>query len=173
MVNYACALGQSETEKYFEWIITLINTDWSISWWMDRLIFIDWLVDYLKWWTFSSMEAKMFQILAVDKYPPPPNQSNFIKLNLNFLRDLPFYFAASGLPPRIQLSLAIPSTSTVGARNFLLLKTFAQKLVQEFSVSPSGTRVAMVTYSSTPRLVFRWNQYMNMKCTLNAISSLR
>ena len=84
-----------------------------------------------------------------------------------------FNFAVSGLPPRIQLSLAIPSTSTVGARNFLLLKTFAQKLVQEFSVSPSGTRVAMVTYSSTPRLVFHWNQYMNMKCTLKAISSLR
>ena len=25
MVNYACAFSKSETEKYFEWIVTEIN----------------------------------------------------------------------------------------------------------------------------------------------------
>ena len=83
-----------------------------------------------------------------------------------------FYSKGSGLTPQIQLTLAIPSTTTVGSRNFLLLKTFARKLVQEFSVSPSGTRVAMVTYSHDPHLDFSWHEFFNMECTLKAISSI-
>jgi len=44
--------------------------DRSIDGWIDLYS----LADYLKWWlkTFSSMETKMFQILAVDKYPLRP-----------------------------------------------------------------------------------------------------
>ena len=93
---------------------------------------------------------------------------NFLLLPLFF-----FYSKGSGLTPQIQLTLAIPSTTTVGSRNFLLLKTFARKLVQEFSVSPSGTRVAMVTYSHDPHLDFSWHEFFNMECTLKAISSIR
>ena len=94
---------------------------------------------------------------------------NFLLLPFFFF----FYSKGSGLTPQIQLTLAIPSTTTVGSRNFLLLKTFARKLVQEFGVSPSGTRVAMVTYSHDPHLDFRWHEFFNMECTLKAISSIR
>lgn len=78
-----------------------------------------------------------------------------------------------GLPPQIQLTVVIPSSSTVGSRNFILIKSFVKHLVQEFSVSPSGTRVAMVTHSSAPRLDFHAHQFVNMECTLRGISSIR
>jgi len=79
----------------------------------------------------------------------------------------------SGLPPRVHLTIVIPSTTTVGARNFFSLKIFVKNLVQEFSASPSGTRVAMVTQSSVPRLAFNFYQFINMECTLKGISSVR
>ena len=115
------------------------------------------------------MEGLIFAILRVLMYKPFNEVSD---RSHKFLL-LPFYSKGSGLTPQIQLTLAIPSTTTVGSRNFLLLKTFARKLVQEFSVSPSGTRVAMVTYSHDPHLDFSWHEFFNMECTLKAVSSIR
>ena len=118
------------------------------------------------------MEGLIFGILRVLMHKPfnevSDRSHNFLLLLFFF-----FYSKGSGLTAQIQLTLAIPSTTTVGSRNFLLLKTFARKLVQEFSVSPSGTRVAIVTYSQDPHLDFSWHEFFNMECTLKAISSIR
>ena len=84
-----------------------------------------------------------------------------------------FYFLESHLPPRIHLTVVMPSNPVIGSRNFNLLKNFARDLVQEFSVSSSGTRVAIVAHSSAPRLAFSWYKFMNMECTLKGILSLR
>lgn len=77
------------------------------------------------------------------------------------------------MPPRIHLTVVIPSNSVVGPKNFNLVKEFVGDLMQEFSISPSGTRVAMVTQSSTPRMEFSWYKFMNVECTLEGISSVR
>ena len=84
-----------------------------------------------------------------------------------------YYLLESHLPPRIHLTVVIPSSPVIGSTNFNLLKNFALDLVQEFSVSSSGTRVAIVAHSSAPSLAFSWYKFMNMECTLKGISSLR
>ena len=38
MVNYACAFNQSETGKYFEWIIIVIIMQWQICFEIDALL---------------------------------------------------------------------------------------------------------------------------------------
>ncbi|KAK3745531.1 hypothetical protein QZH41_002904 [Actinostola sp. cb2023] len=76
----------------------------------------------------------------------------------------------SPLPPRNDLVFILDSSSAVGGqRNFRSLQIFTQRLVSEFSVSSSTTRVGVILCSSHPYLHFGLDKFVNRECTLKAV----
>ena len=79
----------------------------------------------------------------------------------------------SNTPPKVDLSFAVVDSTLVGEYNFRRQLWLVQKLIREFSVSPSGTRVAMVTYATTPKAIFGLNDNVNRECTAEAVTKAK
>lgn len=84
--------------------------------------------------------------------------------------NLPFVLTDSDVPPQIDLAFAVDSSSWVGKLNFLRQLYFVKKMVQEFSVSLSGTRVALVSYATAPKTIFGLTKNVNKECTVEALT---
>ena len=64
-------------------------------------------------------------------------------------------------------------SGSIGYNNFKLEKTFVDSLIEYFDVFPAKTRVAVVTYSTSRKLEFNFNKYINKDCLRKAIKEIR
>ena len=86
------------------------------------------------------------------------------------LLDIP---SDSDTPPKIDLAFAVVASDRVGPFNFRRQQWFVKRMIREFSVSPSGTRVAMVSYATTPKTIFGLNDNVNRECTVEAVEKAK
>ena len=119
------------------------------------------------------MEGLIFAILRVLMHKPfnevSDRSHNFLLLPFFFLLFQRIWFNSSN-------TTHISNTKHYNCRiqEFLITQNLCAKTCTRIqTVSPSGTRVAMVTYSHDPHLDFSWHEFFNMECTLKAISSIR
>jgi len=62
--------------------------------------------------------------------------------------------------------------STSAAVNFPAMKRFAEALSSRFVVSPSATRIAIVTWATQTTLEFGFNKYTNNEGVLKGINNI-
>ena len=64
-------------------------------------------------------------------------------------------------------------SGSIGTSNFNLEKQFVANLIEYFPIFPAKTRVAIVTYSTSVKLEFNFNKYINKECLRKAIPKIR
>lgn len=85
--------------------------------------------------------------------PPPPSEGKVEKLGRAFRRQVRrLREEASG---RLELVFLVDESSSVGAANFGSELRFVKKLLSDFPVVASATRVALVTFASKSHVVPR------------------
>ena len=73
----------------------------------------------------------------------------------------------------IDLAFVLDSSASVNPSNFQLGLQFIIKVCEYFNISyPDGTRVALIRYRDVPKIMFRFNTYVNKQDVLNAIGSV-
>ena len=71
-----------------------------------------------------------------------------------------YFFPKTGgnCPIPMDATFIIGSSGSIGSsRNWIRLLSFVQTLVTVFGVSPSGTHVSLIPYSTDPRLALKFN----------------
>lgn len=66
----------------------------------------------------------------------------------------------------VDLAFVIDSSGSISGRNWRLLKAFIKEAIDAFDVSPKGTHIASVSYSTRPVVDYRFNTLIGDK--LNA-----
>ncbi|XP_032228788.2 uncharacterized protein LOC116612234 [Nematostella vectensis] len=77
------------------------------------------------------------------------------------------------LPDRIDLVFVLDDSHAIGQRNFQSALELTKRIVQEFSVSPSTTRVALALCGALPRLHFGLDDHVNREGTLESLCRAR
>lgn len=73
----------------------------------------------------------------------------------------------------IDLVVIMDSSGSMGITNYLRQKEFVKSLITRLNVSPNGTRVALIDYNSTPRILQNLNEFINLNSTIHLIDSMR
>lgn len=60
-------------------------------------------------------------------------------------------------PIPMDVTFIIDSSGSLGRRNWLLVLSFVQSIVRLFGVSPSGTHVALIPFSTDAKVVLKFN----------------
>ena len=81
--------------------------------------------------------------------------------------------AFAGHPPKVDVVIALDSSSSIGSKNFEILKRFAEEIISHFVVSHSATRVAVVTLSTKKTLEFSFTRYINQEGVKAGIKKIR
>ena len=68
-----------------------------------------------------------------------------------------YFLAVTECQPIVDLAIIVDSSGSISRRNWVLMKAFLKQLADEFDISPSGTHVAVVAYSTNPQVVFKFN----------------
>ena len=63
------------------------------------------------------------------------------------------------------MAFVVDSSGSIGRKNWVRMKQFLSDIVQLFHVGPDGTRVAMVMYSTSAKVVFKFNTLRGSKLT--------
>ena len=81
--------------------------------------------------------------------------------------------AFAGHPSKIDLVIALDESGSVGSKNFETMKGFVEEITSHFVVSPSTTRVAVVTWSTRVTLEFNFTKYINNEGVKKGITQTR
>ena len=80
-----------------------------------------------------------------------------------------FYFVGSS---KLDMVFVMDKSGSIGAHDFNLEKKFVEDLIEYFSVFPSKTRVAVVTYSTFVKMEFDFNKNINKECVRKGIQAI-
>ncbi|XP_068760232.1 protocadherin Fat 4-like [Montipora capricornis] len=72
----------------------------------------------------------------------------------------------------VDLTFILDSSSNVGSYNFGLMKNFVKDVVDFFNIGPSGTHVAVVTYSTNTQLEFNLKAHHTKSSIKSAVSKI-
>ena len=74
-----------------------------------------------------------------------------------------FFFSDKECKPIVDVAFLIDSSGSIGLMNWVKLKRFVKAIIGKLEVSPTGTHVAAIAYSTTPQIVllFRNGQSLN------------
>ena len=72
----------------------------------------------------------------------------------------------------MDLAFILDSSGSVGSYNFNQVKNFVKNVVDFFNIGASGTHVAVVTYSTYPRLEFNLKAYATKSSIKNAVGKI-
>ncbi|XP_078580606.1 uncharacterized protein LOC144864418 isoform X3 [Branchiostoma floridae x Branchiostoma japonicum] len=82
------------------------------------------------------------------------------------------YTACQGRSLDFDLALLLDGSGSVGADNFNLVKQFAKRLVDNFEISQTDTKVGVVQYSSSSNVEFYLNAFSTKQAVLDAIDAV-
>ena len=74
--------------------------------------------------------------------------------------------------PIVDLAIIVDSSGSISRRNWILMKDFLKQLADEFDISPSGTHVAAVAYSTNPKVVFKFNTLQGSQLNADEVKKL-
>ena len=64
----------------------------------------------------------------------------------------------------------VDSSGSISRRNFARMKSFLKSLVNSFDVSQSGSHVAIITYSSKPKVTLKFNDLQGSELNVAAVN---
>ncbi len=74
---------------------------------------------------------------------------------------------------KVDLGIVLDGSESIGANNFESFKDFIEKLVNDFGVSDSSTRVSLILFSTNARVVFPLGQLVAFSQFQRVLSTLR
>ena len=83
-----------------------------------------------------------------------------------------FFSTADCESGKFDFAIIVDSSGSIGRRNWRLMKAFLKKLPDEFKVSPSGTQVATIAYSSKAQVVFKFNTLQGSRLNADEVKKL-
>lgn len=87
-----------------------------------------------------------------------------------------FSFSPSGAEnctPEADVAFLMDSSGSISRSNYGKMKTFVARLAAQFRISPSGSRAAVVLYSTTASTVIRFGAYTSAETFETAVQRLR
>lgn len=75
--------------------------------------------------------------------------------------------------PVVDVAFLVDSSGSIRFRDYRKMKTFVSKMVEKFNISPAGSRVAVVQYSTRATTVIRFGVYTNSQAFERAVQGLR
>ena len=72
----------------------------------------------------------------------------------------------------MDLAFILDSSGSVGSYNFQQVKNFVKNVVDFFNIGVSGTHVAVVTYSTYPKLEFNLKAHYSKSSIKNAVGNI-
>jgi uncharacterized protein YegL len=72
----------------------------------------------------------------------------------------------------VDLIFILDGSSSVGPKNFTVAKSFINSIVDKFKVSPKGVKVALLQYSTSPRLEFNLNDHKTKQGVTKAVKNI-
>ncbi len=87
-------------------------------------------------------------------------------------RTTPPHTHITGCDRNIDVVFIIDQSGSVGSTNHNLAKQFISNVVSFFSISPTQTRVGIVTYSGSSRIEFDLLRYTNLGALTTAINNI-
>ena len=82
----------------------------------------------------------------------------------------------TGCSARVDLAFIIDGSGSIeayGRGNFRRCLNFVKAIVGRFNINSGQTRIGIVLFSSSPRLIFDFRRYRRKRQVLNAISRIR
>ena len=73
---------------------------------------------------------------------------------------------------RTDLAFFLDSSASLGLENFNKSKRFIKTIVNAFDVSPPNTHVSVITYSSTNRIEFNFEDHTNQRELFQALDAI-
>ena len=70
----------------------------------------------------------------------------------------------------VDLAFIVDSSGSISRRNWALMREFLKEVVDEFDISPSGTHVAAVAYSTNPQVVFKFNTLQGARLNVGEVN---
>ena len=70
----------------------------------------------------------------------------------------------------VDLAFIVDSSGSISRRNWALMRKFLKEVVDEFDISPSGTHVAAVAYSTNPQVVFKFNTLQGAQLNVDEVN---
>merc|ERR1712212_879963 len=71
----------------------------------------------------------------------------------------------------IDLVLVLDSSGSISKKNWQKVKDFAKDLIDQYDISEGGTHIAIITYSTVPKINIKFNSYRGAQ--LNAVNIKR
>ena len=82
------------------------------------------------------------------------------------------FFLVTECEPVVDIAIIVDSSGSISRRNWILMKDFLKQLADEFDISPSGTHVAAVAYSTNPKVVFKFNTLQGSQLNADEVKKL-
>ncbi|XP_065067352.1 uncharacterized protein LOC135692930 [Rhopilema esculentum] len=74
---------------------------------------------------------------------------------------------------KVDLLFVLDRSGSIGQNNFKYALDFIASLVKHFSISPSTTRVALISYATTVKVEFNFKEHLNKECLLKALKDVQ
>ena len=86
----------------------------------------------------------------------------------------PFLFLGAGdCTPDVDVAFLIDSSGSIKLPDFTKMKTFVANLAEKFQISPSGSRAAVVLYSTNATVSFTFGTYTSPETFRKAVMDLK
>ena len=72
----------------------------------------------------------------------------------------------------IDLAFIVDSSGSISRRNWARMREFLKEVADEFDISPSGTHVAALAYSTKAQVVFKFNTLQGARLNVDEVSRL-
>ena len=74
---------------------------------------------------------------------------------------------------KIDLLFILDRSGSIGKNNFKYAINFIAGLVKHFSISPSTTKVALISYATTVKVEFNFAKHLNKECLIEALKQVK
>merc|ERR1711881_362260 len=73
----------------------------------------------------------------------------------------------------VDVIFVLDGSSSVGPKNFTVAQNFINGIVDKFNVSPQGVKVALLQYSTRPRIEFNLNDHTSKAAVKQAVENVQ
>ena len=67
------------------------------------------------------------------------------------------------------LALIVDSSGSISSKNWIRLKEFLRNIINEFDIGPDAVRVAIIVYSTRPKIELKFNEIQGSQLTAAAV----
>ena len=81
------------------------------------------------------------------------------------------FFLVPRCKAKVDLAFIVDSSGSISTTNWIRMKEFLKSVVNEFNVADKWTHVAVIAYSTNPKVVLRFNDLKGSALTAAAVNT--